>query len=150
MVDSETQEADRRFLGALEQTGARDPREFYRQALRSLRESNAEGYERAVRHFQEVLVPSIARGEAEPLQAWREYGLFLARLTAQGRTVALDDTGRAQPYESDLPLDRLVLHLPDTKGARAILVSLPHDPSPAQRAAYSLLVAGKHRVPESA
>ena len=32
------QEADRRFEEALQESGARDPREFYRTALRELRE----------------------------------------------------------------------------------------------------------------
>ncbi|MCJ7629224.1 MAG: hypothetical protein MUO50_12660 [Longimicrobiales bacterium] len=139
-------EADRRFEAALESTGARDPRDFYRKALRELREVNPGGYDRAVSHFQDVLVPSIATGEADPLWAWREYGLLIAEVTTVGRTVAIDETGRSQPFHSDAPMDRLVLHLPNAKGGRAILVSLPPNPSSAQRAAYDLLVAGKHRL----
>ncbi|TFH64457.1 MAG: hypothetical protein E4G90_08045 [Gemmatimonadales bacterium] len=142
-------EADRRFEAALESTGARDPRDFYRKALRELREVNPGGYDRAVSHFQDVLVPSIATGEADPLWAWREYGLLIAEVTTVGRTVAIDETGRSQPFHSDAPLDRLVLHLPNAKGGRAILVSLPPNPSSAQRAAYDLLVVGKHRLPGS-
>jgi hypothetical protein len=139
-------EADRRFEAALESTGARDPRDFYRKALRELREVNPGGYDRAVSHFQDVLVPSIAMGEADPLWAWREYGLLIAEVTTVGRTVAIDETGRSQPFHSDAPMDRLVLHLPNARGGRAILVSLPPSPSLAQRAAYDLLVAGKHRL----
>lgn len=149
MDEATRQEADRRFAEALESSGARDPRDFYRKALRELRQVNQGGYEEAVGHFQETLVPSIAGGESEPLWAWREYGCLIARLTAEGRTVAIDETGRSTPFDSDVPLDRLVLHLPAARGARAILVSLPPAPSLAQRAAYELLVAGKHRVPGS-
>ncbi len=72
MNDDVRKETDRRFEAALEKAGARDPRDFYRKALRELRTENADGYDRAVTHFQEVLVPSIAKGEAEPLWAWRE------------------------------------------------------------------------------
>jgi len=149
MDDAIKAEADRVFLEALERTGARDPRDFYRKSLRGLRQVNPDGYEKAVAHFQEVLVPSIANGDAKPLQAWREYGRLIAEVTVSGRTVAIDETGRSFPFEAEAPLDRLVLHLPDTKSGRAILVSLPPTPSQAQRATYELLVAGKHRLPEA-
>jgi len=143
-------EADRRFEAALESSGARDPRDFYRKALRELREVNPGGYDRAVSHFQDVLVPSIASGESNPLWAWREYGRLIAEVTTAGRTVAIDKTGASHPFHSEEPMDRLVLHLPDAKGGRAILVSLPPSPSSAQRATYDLMVAGKHRLPGSA
>jgi hypothetical protein len=146
MRDAVRKEADRLFEAALERSEARDPREFYRKALRDIRRTNPSGYEKAVAHFQEVLVPSIASGESEPLWAWREYGRLIAEVTASGRTVSIDETGQSHPFESDTPMDRLVLHLPDAKGGRAILVSLPPSPSMAQRATYDLLVAGKHRL----
>lgn len=143
-------EADRRFLEALEESGARDPRDYYRKALRDLKDKNPSGYQEAVGHYQEVLVPSIAGGEEEPLRAWRNYGRLIAEVTESGRTVAIDETGRAGPFHDAVPMDSLVIHLPDAKGTRAILVSLPPTPSKAQRATYELLVAGKHRLPESA
>ena len=77
--------------------GARDPRDFYRKALRGLKQVNPAGYEKAVAHFQDVLVPSIAAGEAEPLWAWREYGRLIAEVTVHGRTVAVDETGDPSP-----------------------------------------------------
>jgi len=148
MDEKTRQEADRRFEEAIQVTGARDPRDFYRTALRELKESNPEGYEKAVEHFQTNLGPSVASGEAEPLMAWREYGRLIAEMTGQGRTLAIDETGLAKPYAPELPLDQLVLHLPDGKGMRAILVSLPPKPSTAQRATFELLVRGKHRLPD--
>jgi len=61
-----------------------------------------------------------------------------------GRTVSIDETGRAHPYEA--PMDgRLVLHLPDDPKVRAILVGLPTDLSSAQRVTYDALVLGKQR-----
>ena len=148
MTDDLRKKADERFEKARAEAGARDPRDFYRKALRELRAENSDAYDRAVRHFQEVLVPSIAQGETEPLTAWRDYGRLIAELTAPGRTVSLDETGRSQPFQSHLPMDRLVLHLPDEKGRRAMVVSLPPRLSPAQKAAHDLLVAGKHKVSE--
>jgi len=149
MDDGLKKEADLRFEAALENSSARDPRDFYRKALKDLREANPGGYDRAVNHFQEVLVPTIASGESDPLWAWREYGRLIAELTTKGRTVSIDEDGRSQPFNSDEAMDRLVLHLPDAKGGRAILISLPPTPSSAQRATYDLLVARKHRLPES-
>ena len=140
------EEADRRLESAVEEDGAWDPRVQYRELLRELRRASPEAYEEAVAYFRDELVPSIAQGEAEPLRAWREYGRLLAGLTAQGRTVALDRTGRAAPFTSDTSMDHLIVHLPESKGTRALLVSLPPKPSWAQQAAHDLLVAGKHRL----
>ena len=140
-------EADRLFEEAIKATGARDPRDFYRKALRELKEVNPEGYGRAVTHFQEVLVPSIASESVQPLEAWREYGRLLADLAAPGKAVGIDHTGRSQPFCQGCPLDHLVLHIPNERGKRATLVSLPPNPSAAQRATFELLVRGKQRVP---
>lgn len=149
MDEATRSEAERRFLEALEESGARDPRDYYRTALRGLKDVNPSAYHKAVGHYQEVLVPSIANGEAEPLRAWRSYGRLIAEVTAQGRTVAIDATGKAAPFQEESPMESLVIHLPEAKGTRAILVSLPPNPTKAQRATYDLLVAGKHRLPES-
>ncbi len=146
MDEATKKEADRRFSVALEESGARDPRDYYRAALRGLKEANPSGYEKAVRHYQEVLVPSIAEGEAEPLRAWRDYGRLIAEVAAPGRTVAIDETGRSSPFHGEVPLECLVLHLPEAKSSRALLVSIPPNPSKAQRATYDLLVAGKHKL----
>ncbi len=144
MEQRSREEADRRFEEALNATGARDPRDFYRGALRELKETDPSGYDQAVRYFQEVLVPSIASGEAEPLQAWRAYGCMVAQLTAPGQTVEIDETGRSAPFTPEASMDRLVLQLPEERG-RALLVSLPANPSRAQRATWELLVQGKQR-----
>ncbi len=149
MDPAQRDEADRQFEKALEDAGARDPRGFYRQALRELKELNPQAYDGAVDHFQDTLVPSIASGEAEPLHAWREYGRIIAEATADGRTVEIDATGRARPFSSETPMDRMVLHLPHAKGGKAILVSLPPEPSGAQRATYDLLVKGKQKLPDA-
>jgi len=140
------EQAVTRFEEALEQAGARDPRDHYRDLLRELKGRDADAYERAVEHFQDVLIPGIASGELEPLAAWREYGCKLAEWIAEGRTVEIDDTGLSRPHDPSTDGDRLVLHLPDDTGQKAILVSLPEDVTSAQRATYDLLVAGKQTL----
>jgi hypothetical protein len=148
MQEAIRQEADRLYQEALKGSGIRDPRELYREALRELKRADAGAYERLVDHFQTVLIPSIASGQAEPLQAWREYGRLLAEAVAKGSTVAIDATGRAHSYRPEAPMDWLVLHLPEAKAARGLAVSLPSDPSSAQKATYELLVRGSHRMPD--
>jgi hypothetical protein len=146
MTSSERERADALLDAVLRQTGARDPREFYRERLRELKERDTDGYRAAVRYFEDTLVPSIASGGAEPLEAWREYGRRLAELTAPGRTVAVDASGRARPYEAPAPPDALVLHLPDAPSGRALLVGLPRELSDAQRATYDWLVMGRQKL----
>jgi hypothetical protein len=140
-----SKEADRKLEAALAATGARDPREFYRERLRDLKRDDNAGYERAVAHYRDVLIPEVASGRARPLEAWTEYGRRLAEALAPGRTVVIDATGRARPWEGPTAKE-LVVHLPDARGGRALLVGLPADLSDAQRATYDVLVAGKQRI----
>ena len=145
MSDHPTPEADRRLQEALDAVGARDPREFYRERLRELKSHDADAYGKAVAYYKDKLIPRVASGDAEPLVAWAEYGRVLAEAVAVGRTVSIDASGRAQPYDPPEELDRLVLHLPDDNGRKALLVSLPPQLSDAQRATYDVLVSGKQR-----
>ena len=144
MSDDLQAEADLRLEEALADTGARDPREFYRECLRNLKQADRRAYEEAVGYYRETLVPSLAQG-VDPLPAWTEYGRRLALLTAPGRTVMVDRAGVAEPYGEPAPLDRLVLHLPEGQGSanRALVVGLPAELTRAQRAHYDLLVSGR-------
>jgi hypothetical protein len=139
--------ADQRFQEALEETGIRDPRDFYRERLRELRTSNPDAYGKGVAHFREVLIPSIAGGDADPITAWLEYGILLAELTAPGRLVTLDATGKAGPRPASLTGRELLLHLPTDQKQKAIVVGLPPELSDAQRATFDLLVKGKQKLP---
>jgi len=146
MSEDRTAEADRRLQEVLESSGARDPREFYRNRLRELKSADASAYSAAVAYYKDRLIPEIAAGSVDPLIAWAEYGRMLAESLAPGRTVSIDATGCAHSYESPAPPDQLVLHLPQNQGARALLVSLPANLSPAQRATYDVLISGKQRT----
>lgn len=137
--------ADARLEEALASEGARDPREFYRDRLRDLKLADPEGYAAAVAYYRDTLIPEVASGEGDPIAAWTEYGRTLAEAVSPGRTVAVDATGRAHAYRAPAPRDHLVLHLPEAKGSRALLVGLPAEISPAQRATYDVLVSGKQK-----
>ena len=145
MSEARSADADRAHEAALEATGARDPREFYRERLRELKRAAPEEYETAVAYYRETLIPDVASGTREPLEAWTEYGRRLAAALAPGRTVSIDESGLAHEYRN-AEIDRLVLHLPDDRGTRALLVGLPPELTDAQRATYRVLVEGKQRA----
>ena len=136
-------EADRRLTEALAEDGGRDPREFYRDRLRDLKTSEPDAYAAAVAYYKDTLIPGVASGDLEPLEAWTEYGRRLAESVSPGRTVAVDGTGLAHPFEAPVGRDRLVLHIPEGPRGRALLVGLPSELTAAQRATYDVLVSGK-------
>lgn len=147
MSDDDVQStADRLLEEALERTGARDPREFYRERLREIKARDPSAYDRAVEHYRDVLLPAIATDGEEPLSAWTEYGRTLAELGAPGRTVSVDGTGRAHPYERAHAGELLILHLPKARNVGALLVGLPAELTSAQRATYDWLVAGRQTL----
>jgi hypothetical protein len=146
MAEDPQLEADRKLAAALAASGARDPREFYRDRLRDLKQADPGAYDQAVVYYRDTLVPSVAAG-ADPLPAWAEYGRKLAELATPGRTVMIDASGAAAPYQTPAPTDRLILHLPDGRG-RALVVGLPAELSRAQRASFDLLVSGKLSLKE--
>jgi hypothetical protein len=148
MTESIQDRAHRLLEAAMAERGARDPREFYRTQLRELKEENASAYEDAVIYYRDALLPAIANDGVDPLTAWTDYGCTLASLRASGRTVSIDATGRAEAYTSPVRPDQLVLHLPDEKRRKALLVALPPDLSAAQRAAYDWLVVGRNTLRE--
>ncbi len=143
MTDDLQNKADVRFEAALAATGARDPRDYYRSQLRELKQSNPQGYADAVAYYQSTLVTSIAEQDADPLRAWQSFGLRLAQLTAAGRPVAVDPAGRSHPFEPPGNVEDMILHLPDARNRRALLVGLPPEPSAAQMATCNWLVQGR-------
>jgi hypothetical protein len=144
MSDAQAAAADEALEAALTAAGARDPREFYRERLRELKRADPSEYETAVTYYRDTLIPEVAEGTRDPLEAWTEYGRRLAAALAPGRTVSIDGTGLAHEYTGPQP-DLLILHLPDANGARALLVGLPRVLSDAQRATYDVLVEGRQQ-----
>ena len=86
------------FEEALAQTGAKDPREFYRKRLRGMKADNPEAYDEAVAYYENDLVPSIAEAGDDPLTAWQRFGCRVAELTIAGTPLEVDATGRRLPY----------------------------------------------------
>jgi hypothetical protein len=134
--------ADETYQRALEASGARDPREFYRERLRELRARDERAYARAIDYYENRLLPAVAADGSDPVSEWLEYGRVLAELTATGRAVQIDPVGRSLPYAPPVPLDHLVLQLPTSAQQPALVIGLPARLSPAQRATYDLLVKG--------
>lgn len=146
MLDPEVRErADQRFQRALDETGARDPRDFYRERLRAIRDLNRDAFDRARGYFETRLIPAVAEDDSDPVAEWMDYGRVLAELTQQGATVRIDPSGRSHPYARPVPLEDLVLHLPVSVREPALPVALPPELSPAQRATFDLLVKGAKR-----
>jgi hypothetical protein len=134
--------ADQHFERALAETGARDPRDFYRDRLKTLRERDERAFRRALDYYENRLVPAVAAEGSDPIAAWLEYGRALAELITDGRTVLIDSSGRAHAYAPPVHRDHLVLHLPTSAREPALVVGLPPQLSPAQRATFELLVRG--------
>ncbi|HEX8696201.1 MAG TPA: hypothetical protein VF746_27535 [Longimicrobium sp.] len=132
--------ADERFERALQESGARDPRDFYRTQLRDLKAASPDAYRRALAYYEDRLIPAVADESSDPLEEWTEYGRVLATLAAPGRTVQIDASGRSTDYARPAPRDALVLHLPESTSRPAVIVALPAKMTPAQRANYDLLV----------
>ena len=139
--------AEQALEAALATSGARDPRDFYRERLRELKQMQPESYKTAVAYYRDVLIPEVANGTRNPLDAWVDYGRTLAEALAPGRTVSIDETGQSHSYEGPDP-SKLILHLPQDSGVRALVVGLPVTLSSAQRATYDVLVSGKQRTEE--
>lgn len=138
--------ADARLDSALERSPFRDPRPFYRQVLKQLRARDRDALDRAVRHYEDELIPAVA-ADGDPLALWLDYGRLLARLAGPGRTLEVDASGRASPVEDDARRDpgagSLLLHLPDDAAAPAVVLRCPRDATPAQDASIDLLVLGR-------
>ena len=138
--------ADQIFEEALGQSGAKDPRGFYRKRLREMKANNPDAYREAVAYYENELVPSIAKAGDDPLTAWQQFGCRVAELTVAGTPMEIDATGRRRPYAPPTPADRMVLHIPQGSKGWALVVGLPPELSAAQLATYDLLVGGRQKM----
>jgi len=148
MEDDLQTRADERLSETLETTGAPDPRAHCRALLKHLRSRNESAYAEAVAHYRTRVLPAVAGPDQDPLTEWIAYGVRIAELGYSGRTVIVDGSGRSRPYAASRAAGEIVLHLPEDQRARALVVSLPSSPTPAQRAALDLLVEGKQQLDE--
>jgi hypothetical protein len=135
MDDSVKRRVDEATEQAISTGPYEDFREGYRTRLRWLKESQPQGFTKALDHYNNMLVPNIAAGN-DALREWLDYGRRLGELSGPGKTVGIDATGRAN--EGDL--DGLVLYLPDDTAVPAFALAVPKKVSEAQRATMELLV----------
>jgi hypothetical protein len=141
-----------RLTAAARAKGLADPRAPYRERLRVLRQTEPDAFERAIEHYEQHVLPSLA--DAEPLPVWIEYGRFLATLTGAGKVTRIDESGRATSWSPDSPAALvskwtagvpvgLVLFIPDDAAADVMVLCQPVSPSDAQQATLRLLVERK-------
>lgn len=131
--------AERAYRAALARHGVRDVQPLYRSLLVRLKKADPDAYETAVARYTERVADRIASGGPDPLAVWIEYGIWLAERVHAGRTMAVDDTGLAEPVEGAPSPGPLLLHLPRERGAKAIALAVPEEPTEPQRAAIELL-----------
>lgn len=129
--------AEARLIEAAEAHALADPRPPFRERLRALREEDRATFDRAIRHYEENVLPELVR--SEPLSVWLEYGRYLATLSSAGSVVRIDETGRAAAWEATDPAG-LVLFLPDDNPVDVLVLFQPVQLSPAQTATLTLLV----------
>jgi hypothetical protein len=141
MSEQVKERAEARLLEAFTRHAVADNRPAYRQRLRGLRDRDPAAFDRALRHYEDDVLPALAGGD-DPVAVWIAYGDWLGRLDGPGRLVEIDARGRARPADA-AAADGLVLFIPDDAGAQVLAVRLPAAPAPAQRATYDLLVAGR-------
>lgn len=127
---------------ALERAGLVDMRPAYRKLLVRLKSSDPAAFEEASRRYRDELEPAIAGGDVDPITVWLEYGMWLADQFADGRTLAIDSSGRARPFDPSTSFDAgtMVLHMPEEDRQPATLLALPSEPSDPQRETAELLV----------
>ena len=141
MSDDPTAEADSRLEEALEREGARDPREFYRDRLKELKQANAEAICEAVAYYRDSLIPRVASGEVDPsrhgpstgcqLAQWLAPGPVRSRWTLRGALIRAPAGASGPPASA--PAGRTRADVRSWWGCRPKL-------STAQRAAYDVLV----------
>jgi hypothetical protein len=142
MDDTAKAQVEARTAEAITNGPYQDFREDYRDRLRWLKETNPQGFSKALTYYNDILAANIAAGH-DPLREWVEYGRTLAKLSGPGRVYSIDETGRAVPAADFADPNGLMLHLPDDTNVRALPLAVPRELSAAQRATLDLLVNRK-------
>jgi hypothetical protein len=133
--------ADLNLTTAARSLGLADPRPAYRERLRLLKDTQPDAFSRALRHYEDEVLPAVADGR-NAIDSWVQYGAFLAALSAAGRMMSIDATGYATRYMAPVTENALVLHVPDDNAAPVLIAVAPAAPAPPQQATIDLLVNG--------
>jgi len=149
MDDTAKRRAEELTEKAISEASLEDFRAVYRDRLRWLKDNKSAAFTRALAYYNDILVANVENG-GNAIMEWVEYGRQLGDLTAAGKVVRIDETGRARPYETEAAkpaksanlanLDGLILHLPDDTNVPALALAVPRQLSDAQKATLQLLV----------
>jgi hypothetical protein len=142
MDDTAKNQVEARTAEAIDQGPYEDFRQAYRDHLRWLKDTNPQGFSKALSYYNEILATNIAAGH-DPLSEWLEYGRTLGKLTGPGTLYRIDETGRASPATDVSGSGDVLLHLPDDTNVRALALAIPRQLSASQRATLDLLVNRK-------
>ena len=121
---------------AIVKHGLEDVQPRYRQFLLELKARDPTAYEGAVARYKTHVEKSDPNSI---LNAWIDYGPWLAAELAPGELVTIDQKGRSRLVEGENPLEALLIQVPQDKRQRALLVALPTKASPAQQETVALL-----------
>lgn len=136
MDNTAKQRADAATDQAIEYAGLDDFREDYRERLRWLKDNRPQQFAQALSHYNDVLVPNVASGR-DAIAEWLEYGRLLGELSGAGKSVTIDETGKAHKLGT---VSGLALHLPEDTGIPALRLAVPRDLTASQKATLQLLV----------
>ncbi len=126
-----------RYETALAEHGLEDVQPRYRRLLLELKARDAALYAQAVKRYK----VEVETKQEDPtiLDAWVGYGAWLASHLAPGQLVSIDENGRSRPVSGAPPLGSFLMQVPSESRQRALVVTLPNEPSDAQRETASLL-----------
>ena len=140
MSESEaTLAAEELYAAELAARGVSDVRPACRVLLRQLKATSPAAYEAGVRRYEDELLPAIAEGRANPLDAWISYGGWLCEQLYEGRLVSVDPGGRSRSLDGALPNSAMALFLAAKDDQPTILLASPESPSAHQTATRQLL-----------
>ncbi len=131
--------AEAAYADAIAERGLADLRPACRALLRRLKTTAPDRYAEGVQRYEEDLVPAVAGGSVDPVDAWLEYGTWLAGQLSAGRAVGIDPTGRSTPLSGPLPAGWMALYLPDKDQQPAVLLAAPARLTPPQDTTRALL-----------
>jgi len=124
------------YQQALAKSGLSDVQPLYRSLLVQLKKRDGARYEAAVLRY----TSDVESADPEAvLNAWVTYGAWLATELAPGQLVSIDENGRSRELSGPPPLGTLLMHVPDDARVRALVVTRPAKPSPAQHETMTLL-----------
>lgn len=133
------QAAEERYAKELAGRAIADVRPACRYLLRQLKAVTPDAYEAGVRRYEDELIPSIADGSVNPLDAWIDYGAWLCDQLYDGHLVSVDASGRSSPFSGPLPDGAMALYLGAKDDQPTILLASPESLSAHQTAARDLL-----------